>query len=161
MCRIRLALAAIAIVVPSTAVHGQDSTSRDGAWRVVAAPNAGYHLFGPVRISLTAALGIGNAPLSEPAANSSYVLAFVEPGWRAGRLSLGYARWFRWKGALIARASLLQFWDGAPHRRYAGGELQWVISVLPLGVRVGAFRPTDSARGPRRVLWLADMSVMY
>ena len=156
----RCALWALALALP-VAGRAQASGIPEGKWRVVAAPNAGYHLLGPVRISLTAALGIGNAPLSEPGANSAYVLAFAEPGWRAGRLSLGYAHWYRLKGALIWRATMLQFWDGAPHRRYAGGELQWVISVLPLGVRIGAYKPTDSDRGPRRLLWLADMSVMY
>jgi hypothetical protein len=53
----------------------------------------------------------------------------------------------------------LRFWTG--NRTYIGGEAQWVISVLPLGVRVGAFRPTSDTPGARKTLWLADLSVMY
>jgi putative ABC transport system permease protein len=38
---------------------------------------------------------------------------------------------------------------------------QWGFKVLPIGVRVGAFRPTNEDAGARKTLWLVDLSVMY
>lgn len=134
----------------------------DGEWRVVASPLAGWHFFGPVRASFSAVVGLSDGDLQIPAAHGQSVLLIAEPGWRGGRLSLAYTKWFAVKGGLIGRATALRFWGGENDRTYYGGELQWIISILPLGVRVGAFRPArESADGRRRTLWLADLSVMY
>lgn len=134
----------------------------DGKWRVVASPVAGWHVFGPVRASVTALVGVGTGELSVPAPGSRFLFLIAEPGLRGGRLSLAGALWGRWSGGLVARGSALRFWAGAPHRTYVGGELQWIISVLPLGVRVGGFRAQRAdAGGARRTLWLADLSIMY
>ena len=130
-----------------------------GAWRPVANPLAGWHALGPVLLSVTAVAGFGTGDLSVPEPRTTFVLAAVEPGIHAGRISLVAAHWLRWEGGGILRATALRFWTG--NRSYIGGEAQWVISVLPLGVRVGAFRPTRDTPGPRRTLWLADLSVMY
>lgn len=130
-----------------------------GTWRPVANPLAGWHALGPVLLSVTAVAGFGTGDLNVPEPRSTFVLAAVEPGIHAGRVSLAVAHWLRWEGGGILRATALRFWTG--DRTYVGGEAQWVISVLPLGVRVGAFRPTANTPGPRKTLWLADLSVMY
>jgi hypothetical protein len=64
------------------------------------------------------------------------------------------------KGGFVGRGTFLRLWDRPPYLNYAGAELQWIISVIPLGVRVGAFRPV-SGTGVRRLWWMMDMSVMY
>src|SRR6185503_4114810 len=130
-----------------------------GAWRPVANPIAGWHALGPVLLSVAAVAGFGTGDLNVPEPGTTFVLAAVEPGIFAGRVSLVAARWLRWEGGGILRATALRFWTG--NRTYIGGEAQWVISVLPLGVRVGAFRPIGDTPGPRKTLWLADLSVMY
>ncbi len=132
-----------------------------GAWRPVADPVAGWHALGPVLLSVTAVAGFGTGDLNVPEPRSTFVLAAIEPGIFAGRASLIYAHWLRWEGGAVLRATALRFWEGSPKRTYFGGEAQWVISVLPLGIRVGAFRPTSATPGPRKTLWLADLSVMY
>jgi hypothetical protein len=126
-----------------------------GTWRPVANPIAGWHALGPVLLSVTAAAGFGSGDLNIPE------LAAVEPGIHAGRASLILAHWGRFQGGAVLRASALRFWSGSPKRTYFGGEAQWVISVLPIGIRIGAFRPTKETPGPRKTLWLADLSVMY
>lgn len=132
-----------------------------GTWRAVANPLAGWHALGPVLLSVTAVAGAGTGDLNIPEPGAQFVLAAVEPGLRGGRASLVYARWLGFKGGLLLRATGLRFWKGEPDRTYVGAEAQWVISVLPLGIRVGAFRPTGEAPVPKRTLWLADLSVMY
>lgn len=131
-----------------------------GSWRPVADPTAGWHAFGPVMFSATAVAGVGTGDLQFPEPGTNFVLAAVEPGVRGGRASLVFAHWWGFQGGLITRASVLRFWRGTPKRTYVGGELEWVISLLPVGVRIGAFRPTGEA-GPRKTLLLADLSVMY
>jgi hypothetical protein len=125
----------------------------------VANPLAGWHALGPVLLSVTAVAGFGTGSLNIPEPRSMFVLGALEPGIHAGRASLVFAYWLRWEGGAVLRASALRFWSG--DRTYLGGEAQWVISVLPIGVRVGAFRPTRDTPGPRKTLWLADLSVMY
>jgi len=46
-------------------------------------------------------------------------------------------------------------------RTYLGGEFQYVVSVLPIGIRIGAFKPTTDTPGAKKTLWLADLSLMY
>lgn len=130
-----------------------------GTWRPVVNPIAGWHALGPVLLSMTAVAGFGTGTLDVPEPRTTFILAAVEPGIYAGRASLAVAHWLRWEGGGILRATALRFWSG--DRTYLGGEAQWVISVLPLGIRVGAFRPTRDTPGPRKTLWLADLSVMY
>lgn len=132
-----------------------------GAWRPVANPLAGWHALGPVLLSVTAVAGLGTGDLNIPEPGTNFILLAVEPGVYAGRASLVLARWFRFEGGAVLRASALRFWSGSPKRAYLGGEAQWVISVLPIGIRVGAFKPTGTTAGPRKILWLADLSVMY
>ena len=145
-------------VLLSRAVEAQQAKPV-GAWRPVANPLAGWHALGPVLLSVTAVAGFGTGDLNVPEPRTTFVFAAVEPGIHAGRISLAAAHWLRWEGGGILRATALRFWSGK--RTYIGGEAQWVISVLPLGVRVGAFRPTTDTPGPRKTLWLADLSVMY
>ncbi|HSA55040.1 MAG TPA: hypothetical protein VLE53_05015 [Gemmatimonadaceae bacterium] len=134
----------------------------EGKWRFVASPIAGWHFFGPVRASVSAVAGAGTSDLAIPAPGSVFALLIAEPGLRGGRASLAGALWGRWAGGIVARGTVLRFWAGAPHRTYVGGELQWIISVLPLGVRVGAFRPREAdASGARQTLWMADLSINY
>jgi hypothetical protein len=130
-----------------------------GTWRPVVNPVAGWHALGPVLLSMTAVAGFGTGNLDVPEPRTTFILAAVEPGIHAGRASLAVAHWLRWEGGGILRATALRFWTG--DRTYLGGEAQWVISVLPLGIRVGAFRPVGDTPGPRKTLWLADLSVMY
>ena len=151
-------VAALAILVTSSVASAQ-SAKPAGAWRPVANPLAGWHALGPVLLSVTAVAGYGTGDLNTPEPRSTFVLAALEPGIHAGRASLVFAHWLRWEGGGILRATALRFWS--PGRTYFGGEAQWVISVLPLGVRVGAFRPTGDTLGPKKTLWLADLSVMY
>lgn len=132
-----------------------------GSWRPVANPLAGWHALGPVLLSVTAVAGFGTGDLNTPEPRTTFVLAAVEPGIHAGRASLAVAHWLRFEGGAVLRATALRFWSGSPRRTYVGGEAQWVISVLPIGIRVGAFRPTGNTAGPRKTLWLADLSVMY
>jgi hypothetical protein len=155
----RLALG-LACLMVSTASGAQEARPV-GAWRPVANPIAGWHALGPVLLSVTAVAGFGTGNLNVPEPRTTFVLAAVEPGIHAGRASLMLAHWLRWEGGLVLRATALRFWAGSPKRTYIGGEAQWVISVLPIGVRVGAFRPTGETAGPRKTLWLADLSVMY
>lgn len=152
--------ATVGLLFVNTAVAAQQP-SPAGAWRPVANPLAGWHALGPVLLSVTAVAGFGTGTLNTPEPRSTFVLAAVEPGIHAGRASLMVAHWLRWEGGGILRATALRFWSGSPKRTYVGAEAQWVISVLPLGVRVGAFRPTGNTAGPRKTLWLADLSVMY
>lgn len=140
---------------------GAQQAKPAGTWRPVANPLAGWHALGPVLLSITAVAGFGTGDLNVPEPRSTFVLAAIEPGIHAGRASLIFAHWLRWEGGGVLRATALRFWEGSPKRTYLGGEAQWVISVLPLGIRVGAFRPTGAAPGPRKTLWLADLSVMY
>lgn len=152
----------LAFLVTTAPVLGaQESGHREGEWRFVASPLAGWHFFGPVRASFSAVAGVSDGELQVPAAYGRSVLLIAEPGLRGGRLSAAFTQWFAAKGGVIARATALRFWAGAPHRTYYGGELQWIISVLPLGVRVGAFRPARAEGVERRTLWMADLSVMY
>jgi hypothetical protein len=153
----RLITIASTVVLSSTAYAQQAKPA--GAWRPVANPLAGWHALGPVLLSVTAVAGFGTGDLNTPEPRSTFVLAAVEPGIHAGRASLAVAHWLRWEGGGILRATALRFWSG--DRTYLGGEAQWVVSVLPLGIRIGAFRPTADTPGPRKTLWLADLSVMY
>ncbi len=130
-----------------------------GAWRPVANPLAGWHALGPVLLSVTAVAGFGTGDLNVPEPGTVFVLAAVEPGIHGGRASLAFARWLGFQGGAVVRATALRFWSG--DRTYLGGEFQYVVSVLPIGIRIGAFRPTGDTPGVRRTLWLADLSVMY
>jgi hypothetical protein len=132
-----------------------------GSWRPVANPLAGWHALGPVLLSVTAVAGFGTGDLNVPEPGTTFFLAAVEPGIHAGRVSLAMAHWLRFEGGMVLRATALRFWSGSPRRSYLGGEAQWVVSVLPIGIRVSAFRPTGDTPGPRKTLWLADLSVMY
>jgi hypothetical protein len=132
-----------------------------GSWRPVGNPLAGWHALGPVLLSVTAVAGIGTGDLNVPEPGTTFVLAAAEPGIHAGRISLAMAHWLRFEGGMVLRATALRFWSGSPRRTYLGGEAQWVISVLPIGLRIGAFRPTGDTSVPRKTLWLADLSVMY
>lgn len=161
-CVTRLVLAALVLLTLAAPAGARAQATRPvGAWRPVANPLAGWHALGPVLLSVTAVAGFGTGDLNIPEPGTNFILAAVEPGIRGGRASLVYAHWLGFKGGLLLRASGLRFWKGDPKRTYVGGEAQWVISVLPIGVRVGAFRPTGETPGPRRTLWLADLSVMY
>ena len=150
--------AMVLLLAASTGAGAQEAKPA-GAWRPVADPLAGWHALGPVLLSVTAVAGYGTGDLKIPEPGSTFILAAIEPGIFAGRASVLYARWLRWEGGGILRATALRFWEG--ERTYFGAEAQWVISVLPLGVRVGAFKPTAATPGPRKTLWLADLSVMY
>ena len=152
--------AILSLLVLSTSARAQQPRA-PGAWRPVADPLAGWHALGPVLLSVTAVVGYGTGDLNVPEPRSTFILAAIEPGIFAGRASLIFAHWLRWEGGAMLRATALRFWEGSPKRTYLGGEAQWVISVLPIGVRVGAFRPTGATPGPRKTLWLADLSVMY
>jgi len=112
-------------------------------------------------LSVTAVAGFGTGDLTTPEPGSNFLLAALEPGIYGGRASLILAHWWGFEGGLVARGSALRFWRGTPRRTYLGAELQWVISLLPVGIRVGAFRPTHDVSGPRKILWLADLSLMY
>lgn len=153
-------LVALAFLVMGRAAMAQQSSKPDGAWRPVADPIAGWHALGPVLLSVTAVAGYGTGDLNVPAPGSTFILAAVEPGIQGGRASLLFAKWLRWEGGGILRATALRFWSGSPTRTYLGAEAQWIISVLPIGVRVGAFRPTRETQGTK-TLWLADLSIMY
>lgn len=131
-----------------------------GTWRPVANAVAGWHALGPVLLSVTAVAGIGTGDLNLPEPGAHFILLAAEPGIHGGRVSLAYARWMGFQGGVVARATALGFWKGTPRRTYVGGELQYVISVLPIGIRVGAFRPAGETPGSR-TLWLADLSLMY
>lgn len=156
---IPMAAIPLLLALSGTAHAQQPKAARE--WRAVADPVAGWHALGPVLLSVTAVAGFGTGDLSVPEPGSNFFLAAIEPGIFAGRASLIFAHWLRWEGGGVLRATALRFWEGSPKRTYFGGEAQWVISVLPLGVRIGAFRPTGATPGPRKTLWLADLSVMY
>jgi hypothetical protein len=156
----RLITAALGCLLIATAANGQQ-VRPVGSWRPVANPLAGWHALGPVLLSVTAVAGFGTGSLNVPEPRTTFVLAAIEPGIHAGRASLAFAHWRGFQGGAVLRATALRFWSGSPRRSYLGGEAQYVISVLPIGIRVGAFRPTGDTAGPRKTLWLADLSVMY
>lgn len=156
----RLVLAAVCCFLVGRIAAAQQAARPDGVWRPIVDPIAGWHALGPVLLSVTAVAGYGTGDLNIPAPGSTFVLAAVEPGIQAGRLSLLVAYWLRWEGGGILRATALRFWSGSPTRTYFGAEAQWIISVLPIGIRVGAFKPTGETQGTK-TLWLADLSVMY
>ena len=143
----------------SRGVAGQEAPV--GTWRAVSNPLAGWHFLGPVMASVSATAGVGTGNLNIPEPGSRFVLAIAEPWIGGGRLSLAYAHWLGFQGGVIARATALRYWSGPPDRSYYGAEAQFVISVLPIGVRIGGFRPTNDRAGPRKTLWLADLSLMY
>lgn len=160
----RRSLVPVAVLLLAVSAAGRTAAQAPrpvGTWRPVANPLAGWHALGPVLLSVTAVAGLGTGDLDVPEPGTHFILAAAEPGIRAGRASLVYAHWMGFKGGLLLRATGLRFWKGTPDRTYLGAEAQFIISVLPLGVRVGAFRPTADTPGPRKVLWLADLSVMY
>jgi hypothetical protein len=161
MTRVARRIAALALLVVPTVVPAQRQPPPVGAWRPVGKPVAGWHAFGPVLLSVTAVAGMGTGDLSFPEPGTNFILAAIEPGIRAGRASLLYAHWMGFQGGIITRATGLRFWSDTPTRTYLGLEAEWVISVLPIGIRVGAFRPTSERAGPRTTLWLADLAVMY
>lgn len=132
-----------------------------GQWRPVGDLTAGWHAFGPVLFSVTAAAGVGSGDMTYPETGTQFFLIAAEPGIKGGRASLIYAKWLGFQGGAILRGTVLRFWSSDHKRTYVGAEAQWVISLLPIGIRVGAFRPTDDRLGPRKTLWLADLSVMY
>jgi hypothetical protein len=127
----------------------------DGVWRIVADPFAGLHFFGPTRLSLTSFVGVGNGNPDTPAVDSKFFLLMAEPGWGASRVSLAYVRWMGLRGALLFRATALRYWD---NRKAAGGEVQWIVSILPLGARLGLFRSLGRERHDYLV---ADLALMY
>jgi hypothetical protein len=112
-------------------------------------------------LSITAVAGFGTGDLTYSEPGTHFLLLAAEPGIRGGRASLVYSYWMGFTGGLIARASVLRFWSDEPGRIWTGAELKYVISVLPIGVRVGAFRPTNEDAGARKTLWLVALSVMY
>lgn len=152
--------AAILSLLAINTSAGAQQARPAGAWRPVANPLAGWHALGPVLLSVTAVAGFGTGDLNVPEPRSTFVLAAIEPGIFAGRASLVFSHWLGFAGGGMLRATALRFWDSSK-RTYFGGEAQYVISVLPIGIRVGAFRPTTATLGTRRTLWLADLSVMY
>jgi hypothetical protein len=151
-----IALACLAMASRAAA----QQTRPVGAWRPVGNPLAGWHALGPVLLSVSAVAGFGTGDLNVPEPRTTFILAAIEPGIHAGRVSLLFAHWLRFEGGGILRATALRFWSGSPTRTYLGAEAQWVISVLPIGIRVGAFKPTGETEGTK-TLWLADLSVMY
>ncbi len=158
----RSLLLPVLLAFPLVTVSSRAQAARPaGEWRPVGNALAGWHALGPVLLSVTAVAGYGTGDLNLPEPGTNFLLVALEPGVRGGRASLAWAHWMGFKGGAVLRASALRYWTGSPKRTYAGGEAQWVISVLPIGVRIGAFRPTGSTPGPRRTLWLADLSVMY
>jgi len=154
----RIALTSTFLLLAAPA-HAQQAKPV-GAWRPVANPIAGWHALGPVLLSVSAVAGFGTGTLSVPEPGTTFVLAAIEPGIHGGRASLAVAHWLSFAGGGILRATALRFWSGSPERTYLGIEGQWVISVLPIGLRVGAFKPTGDTQG-QKTLWLADLSVMY
>jgi hypothetical protein len=156
----RIVLLGLAGLLTASGAHAQ-APRAVGTWRPVADPTAGWHALGPVWLSVTAVAGFGTGDLNIPEPGTNFVLAALEPGLRGGRASLIFAHWWGFEGGLIARGSVLRFWRGTPARTYTGVELQWVISLLPVGFRIGAFTPTNADAGPKKTLWLADLSVMY
>ena len=154
----RIALTSTFLLLAAPA-HAQQAKPV-GAWRPVANPIAGWHALGPVLLSVSAVAGFGTGTLNVPEPGTTFVLAAIEPGIHGGRASLAVAHWLSFAGGGILRATALRFWSGSPERTYLGIEGQWVISVLPIGLRVGAFKPTGDTQG-QKTLWLADLSVMY
>jgi len=154
----RIALTSTLLLLAAQA-HAQQAKPV-GAWRPVANPIAGWHALGPVLLSVSAVAGFGTGTLNVPEPGTTFVLAAIEPGIHGGRASLAVAHWLSFAGGGILRATALRFWSGSPERTYLGIEGQWVIFVLPIGLRVGAFKPTGDTQG-QKTLWLADLSVMY
>jgi hypothetical protein len=154
-------MAGLALLAVVTRATGAQSPRAVGTWRPVADLTAGWHAFGPVLLSATAVAGAGTGTLDIPEPGTNFVLAALEPGIFGGRASLAYAHWWGFEGGLVVRGTVLRFWRGSPKRTYVGAELQYVISLLPVGIRIGAYRTTHDTAGPTRTLWLADMSVMY
>ena len=138
-------------MLSADAIHAQvtDSTG----WRLKLLPIAGLHVGGPVRASITSGIGLVSRVPGEPIR----AFVFVEPGLRGGRLSVATGSSVgSLATAWTARASMLQLWAGAPHKRYVGLELQ-LIPALGIGGRVGAFRPLT---GSRKILWIGDVSLL-
>jgi len=119
-------------------------------------PVFGVHVGGPVRASAAVGVWLGEDPRHDDASGA---LVLVEPGLRAGRLSLGYAYALRggFGQYVTGRATALRTWrmNGGP-RDYLGAEVQ-VLPLLAVGPRLGVFVPVD--KGPKRVLWMLDVGV--
>src|SRR5215216_6008315 len=128
-----LALSVYAVVAPARAAAQPSDSVRSvparpdsvRARRFAVYPLAGLHFGGPVRASVAGGVGWRSLAPGEPV--RLFVLA--EPGWRGGRLSVVTGASFGSLGSAVTlRGSYLQFWGGAPHRKYVGGELQ----LMPL-----------------------------
>lgn len=157
-----VATASVALAIASSEPARAQRPSRAvGEWRPVADATAGWHAFGPVMLSITAVAGFGTGDLTYPEPGTNFFLLAAEPGIRGGRASVAWAHWMGFQGGVITRATVLRLWSDEPGRIWVGAELQLVISVLPVGVRIGAFRPTNEDAGARKTIWLADLSVMY
>src|SRR3970282_2040299 len=82
-----------------------------GSWRPVANPLAGWHALGPVLLSVTAVAGVRTGDLNVPEPGPTFILAAVEPGIHAGRVSLALAYWLGFKGGMVLRGTALRFWS--------------------------------------------------
>jgi hypothetical protein len=141
MPKTKIALILLAVVLPSPAA------AQAGSYL------AGIHIGGPAQASIAfgPAYRVRTSLGGPKADKAEYLFAFVEPGVRAGRLSVGYTALVGNLGTgFTLRASMLRTWKPTAETWF-GGE----ISGMPLGTlgpRLGIFYP---ARGPRaiRIVW--------
>jgi hypothetical protein len=128
---------------------------------------AGYHFGTPSRISV--ALGAARVVRREvDSANASIhrdrdVFALVEPGWKAGRMSVGYGflKGSRSDVALAnARVTALKRWSGDSGRVYLGIEgSAGVLSDIALGLRAGLFTAIAGNRAGNSLLVSVDFPI--
>lgn len=123
------------------------------ATRAVAAQHiaGGWHAGGPVRVSLA-----GGVLLEPQHGEGRGTFLLLEPGLRGGRASVGYLLMKGNLGSGVSvRASVLRTWSIVAPQTYAGGEVQ-ILPLFLTGARLGGFIPTS---GPRRLLWIGDLSL--
>ena len=103
----RIALTSTFLLLAAPAHAHAQQAKPVGAWRPVANPIAGWHALGPVLLSVSAVAGFGTGTLNVPEPGTTFVLAAIEPGIHAGRVSLAVAHWLRFEGGGILRATAL------------------------------------------------------
>lgn len=108
----------------------------------------GFHIAGPARVSWATGMTL---PVflpgpQRPNNRQQFLFALIEPGYSAGRLSLGYASIATFTGSGWApRATFLRKWKGTS-QNLVGGEIMMSPGLM-MGPRVGLFRRISGGTG--------------
>lgn len=143
------ALPLVAQSAPSDTVPRAAADPGPARWGPVG-PAIGLNVGTPQQVAVAVGVALER---QTPDSLGGGVFLFAEPGWRAGRVSVGYMRLLgNWGTGVGARMSLLRTWRDprpeVPDRTYVG--VEGAAYFVGLRVRAGAFRRITSHPGDRR-----------